>query len=544
MAKLEKIVWIIGLTIIFVFAIFIRISKIGQIPAGFYADEAAIAYNGYSILQTGMDEYGKKWPMIFRSFGEYKTPTYSYLLMPIFQVFGKSVASARSLTVVSGLLTIIGIFILVKIWFKKNNVAFISSLVLATLPWHLIYSRSVYEVNLAILFIVWGLVFLELETKKVKWNWSIGFCLFALSIVTYNAARVIVPLIGIVWLALNIKEVFNKKNIQWFIFAVAIGMISLYPVWRVMFTSGFWERSGINIFNRENPWGYEGSFGIFYYHIREWASLYIAYLNPYYLFNLGDPGGRFRFVDVGLLFGWQLPFVFYGLKNLELEDKKVVKLLIGLLLISPIAASLTGDPVSSIRSLLMVIPLSIVVGLGISKFSDTYKWFGKLIVIFLFIFSLGRLYLSIFKMTDHYYFRDWDYGLQQLSYEIDKLPPDEQIVFVGPQLNYIQLVFFKANPAKYLTTNFTKVDDNYYKSGYWPTIKTINNIEVRDIVWKEDIFKKQILIFGEFGLDDGQIKEHCLSTIFEIKGLDNKRAYIGLGTNPELKLSSGKIGCK
>ena len=66
MAKIEKIILILGFTVLFLLAGWLRIGKIGQIPAGFYADEAAIAYNDYSLLETGRDEYGKSWPALFR----------------------------------------------------------------------------------------------------------------------------------------------------------------------------------------------------------------------------------------------------------------------------------------------------------------------------------------------------------------------------------------------------------------------------------------------------------------------------------------------
>ena len=41
---------------IVVFAAVLRIWGIGQFPAGLNADEAAIGYNAYSLIQTGKDE--------------------------------------------------------------------------------------------------------------------------------------------------------------------------------------------------------------------------------------------------------------------------------------------------------------------------------------------------------------------------------------------------------------------------------------------------------------------------------------------------------
>jgi len=73
--------------------------------------------------------------------------------------------------------------------------------------------------------------------------------------------------------------------------------------------------------------------------------------------------------------------------------------------------------------------------------------------------------------------------------------------------------------------------------------KIIDNVVVREIVWKDDIFKEQILVGDELSINEKQIKEHCLTKMFEIKGLDNKTLYIGVKTNPELKKLKSNAGC-
>src|SRR5215831_5533067 len=45
-------------------------------PAGFFIDESSVAYNAYTISQTGHDESGVAWPLYFRAFGEYKNPIF------------------------------------------------------------------------------------------------------------------------------------------------------------------------------------------------------------------------------------------------------------------------------------------------------------------------------------------------------------------------------------------------------------------------------------------------------------------------------------
>src|ERR671932_893879 len=71
-------------------------------PPGFYIDESSIAYNALTVAESGRDEYGEAWPLYFRAFGDYKNPTYVYLLAAVFRVTGPGVAPARSLSAALG----------------------------------------------------------------------------------------------------------------------------------------------------------------------------------------------------------------------------------------------------------------------------------------------------------------------------------------------------------------------------------------------------------------------------------------------------------
>ena len=63
-------------------ALFLRLFKLSNIPAGFANDEAAITYQAYSILVTGKDTWGNIIPLFsFKDFGEYLPPFAVYALM-------------------------------------------------------------------------------------------------------------------------------------------------------------------------------------------------------------------------------------------------------------------------------------------------------------------------------------------------------------------------------------------------------------------------------------------------------------------------------
>jgi hypothetical protein len=57
-------------------------------PPGFHIDESSIAYNAHTVSLPGRDECGEAWPLYFRAFGDYKNPTYVYMLAAVFRVTG------------------------------------------------------------------------------------------------------------------------------------------------------------------------------------------------------------------------------------------------------------------------------------------------------------------------------------------------------------------------------------------------------------------------------------------------------------------------
>src|SRR5260370_41959240 len=71
-------------------------------PPGYHRDEAALSYNAYSISTSLRGADGGFLPLFFRSFDDYKSPLYPYLLAGIFRVTGPHAQVARGFS--SGLL--------------------------------------------------------------------------------------------------------------------------------------------------------------------------------------------------------------------------------------------------------------------------------------------------------------------------------------------------------------------------------------------------------------------------------------------------------
>ena len=80
----------IVLSCILIAGFLVRIVWLDRFPVGFTPDEASFGYDAFSILKTGKDQWGHTFPLVLESFGDFKAPLYSYILIPFVALFGLS----------------------------------------------------------------------------------------------------------------------------------------------------------------------------------------------------------------------------------------------------------------------------------------------------------------------------------------------------------------------------------------------------------------------------------------------------------------------
>src|SRR3989339_1253223 len=144
----------------------LRLWQLGNVPASPDWDEAALGYNAYSIMQTGKDEYGKSFPIILRSFDDYKPALYTYFIIPFIKLFDLNIVSVRLPSAIFGILTVLATYFLVTELFKKwemgngKMVSLLTSFLLAISPWHIQFSRIAFEANVSLMFTLAGILLL------------------------------------------------------------------------------------------------------------------------------------------------------------------------------------------------------------------------------------------------------------------------------------------------------------------------------------------------------------------------------------------------
>src|SRR5258706_9006720 len=138
---MKKYLSYILLGLIVLIAVVLRLYKLGSAPAGLYLDEAGQGYSAYSILKTGKDEFGKSFPIVFRSFTDFKTPIYVYLIVPLIPIFGLTKFAVRFPSFFFSIITIPVLYFLIQELFPKKlkdiawKLGIIAALLLAISPW-------------------------------------------------------------------------------------------------------------------------------------------------------------------------------------------------------------------------------------------------------------------------------------------------------------------------------------------------------------------------------------------------------------------------
>ncbi len=233
------------LAVIFFFGLGLRLFQIAELPAILNRDEAALAYNALLIKESSQDEWQTKWPLTFKSFGDYKLPGYPYLLAILFSILPINDFSTRLPSAVAGSLLIIVSFFFAKNVLKvKNKSSLMMALLIAINPIFFFYSRIAFEANLALLLFVCGLYFL----LKEKENSLLGGFFIFLAVLTYNTPLLLLPFL----IPLLIYKIGWKNKKRWFKPVLLLVLILLWGI--LSFYSLTTQKSAITIFNDSTTW--------------------------------------------------------------------------------------------------------------------------------------------------------------------------------------------------------------------------------------------------------------------------------------------------
>ena len=194
-------------------------------PAGFYLDESSIAYNAFTISQTGRDETGSSWPLYFRAFDDYKNPVYIYLLAGVFRVTGPSISVARFVSVIMGIAAAVLLGLLAFRISHQLVIALVIVLSALLTPWLFELSRVVLEVSLYPLLLVFFLLCVYRASRKPHWGplevLSLAVTL-ALITYAYSIGRLLGPLLALGLIFPGMHKRHRALLLTWGVYALTL----------------------------------------------------------------------------------------------------------------------------------------------------------------------------------------------------------------------------------------------------------------------------------------------------------------------------------
>lgn len=505
----------------------LRFYRVTEIPPSLNWDEVSIGYNAYSILKTGRDEWGRLFPIHFRAYGEYKLPAQVYASIPGIAIFGLNELGVRITPIIYGTLTVILLFFLTKALFEKAAVSLLSAFLLAISPWHIHLTRASFESSFSVFWIVLGIWFLIKGFKDSKW-FIYSMVPLAISVYTYNTARVFIPLFLIsISIAYYSKLLKTKKAVLISLALFSIMMIPLvlfifsgesnarYKLVSITDEGGLVPRINEARGNSNLPQPiprliHNKLTYLSYYFIRN----YTSHFTPDFLFISGAPHKQHHVQGVGQLYAFQAPFLLIGLYLLFRRSYDYRWLILGWIVLSFVPVSVTADSIPHALRTVIVAPVyQLITAFGIVSFYNYFAGSMKKRKYFIIGSFLVIVAVSVFFYLRKYYLeypylysKDWQYGYKQvIDYVSKNMDRYDEIVFTRHygEPHMFTLFFLQYDPASY------QLDPNLirFETFDWVRVLRFNKFYFPDLGDKDTMFEdivsenrgKKMLFIGKRG---------------------------------------------
>jgi hypothetical protein len=482
----KNLLAIIILLAIFILSLFLRFYNLNSIPLGFHIDEAIIADNANSVLQTGKDTNNNFFPLQTEQFGDYNPMGYAYLAVLPIKFLGLTILAARSVGAVLGGLAAIATFFLAYSVFEKKKISLLASLLVAISPWAVVMSRSTEETASTLVFVVAGFALLIFSVKKEKiFPLILSTIMLFISYFMYFTPRLFVPLLFLMFF-LPIKYWYSKRKSLFTKVFFCCFLFIVTSAFLLVKTSG-----GSSRFNQVSIFGFPQTKLVMEEQIREdgvsktsipitrlfhnkpfdysltFLANYFQYFSADFLFIKGGLPEWFMVPGMGLIYLIELPFIVYGFYLFFKKRKSFGFVIIAWLLLAPAAASLTVDDIPNVRRAFVVVPvIEIIAAFGIVEFVKIIPQkikkisVGILLVLFILNFFYFLHQYFIHSPIHRNWYRNEGFGEMITTIKKDYSNYDKIIVTKSLGGIYPLILFYmNYDPNKYLAGGPTKDAD-------------------------------------------------------------------------------------
>jgi len=315
-------------------------------PPGLYSDEASIGYNAWTIAHFGTDQYGTPWPLLFRDFGDYKSPLSTYPLAPLTLFLPLTPTVTRLPSAFAGIALALMASLLAWRLTSSRLVASLILLETAFEPWFFHTARIDLEADLftVLCFVI---AFAALARGGAA---RVGACVVAgLAVALATFAAQPGRYFALVMLVLIVVTHF--PTLRWKRAVVLAAPVALAALVLLLGTSGHATArlAGVSVFDHQPVAG----------GIAAWIRNYFQYFSPDFLFLHGDPNPRHSSGFGGLLFLTTIPLLVLGIAVcIRGWREPMCRLALAGIIVAPLGPALTTG--ISARRDIVVLPFLIL----------------------------------------------------------------------------------------------------------------------------------------------------------------------------------------
>ena len=470
---MKRFTWYHGILLgIVAVAAFVRTVDLGTNPPSISWDEASIGYNAYTISTTDGMSTAAFLPLdTFAAFGDYKPPVPVYLTVPFVALLGLNETTVRLPSALSGVLTVLVLYLLVLELFRTakhaQSVGTVAAGVLAITPWHIMLSRAAFEANIALLFLITGIWFV-LKARESPVFFYVCWLPFVLGIYTFNSTRYAGPLIAGALMVIVYKSAMAAK--KQVLAGLVIACIVLVPILphlvskqaRLRFeeVSIFTDLRTVLMSNTRRhidnfSWFSSALHNRRVGYAREYFIHFFDNLEPRFLFIKGDGNPKFSIQDTGQLLLVSAPFIVYGWLTVFRDYPVIAMFLLWWLLasIAPTAVARETPHALRIENGLPVYMIVTAYGIVMSVVASRKSRIRSVLFTVYCLLFIGNFAYFWHNFMSHYpkeYSGEWQYGYKQ-AITLAKAHKNEYDTIVLTESigrPYIYALFYEQYPLK------------------------------------------------------------------------------------------------
>ncbi|MBP9669862.1 hypothetical protein KBD75_00495 [Candidatus Woesebacteria bacterium] len=494
---------------IFIISLTLRLLYLGSVPVSLSHDETDNIIQAHSVIQTGSDIEGTWNPWRLLPNSGVMAELGPLINVPVLSLLPQSIFSSRLTTAILSAIFPLLIWWWLTLLKVNSKVAQMSAFLLAISPWHLIFSRSALEQPTSLFFYLLSWVFLTtiFQTNKSRKHYilySIFFVLsYAVGYFTYHGYKFSFPVLTTIYLAWLSYYSGSHRLVKFGILALFIYSL---VVRTLIFSDYYGSRSGEIIFsdqakfamqvdnNRRLSIAPESLKSIFVNKPLAMLSVvrdkYLGAISPELLFTRGESNGVFSVWNSGYFYLFTLPFIIMGLVYLCQFTSKESSLILGLLLVSPVATVVHVNNSLAFRSALYFVMLNLVLSYGIVYlFEIVSRYYPKLVstvktvIISLFVIGLANFCYNFYFVTPVTNASDYFFADRILS-NYARLSTESRLLLVVPQPRYIfsGIILSGGTPTESDMRSFghsySPSDASSYKTNNLEVVQSCSKIEL------------------------------------------------------------------